>query len=231
MTRNTFLRQSTHATNEMAKMHDELLRLGFTWDGMDGYTKDLEQEKAMHNVFVYGTLKRGHGNNGLLVDYNAVFVGEAVTVQPYLMLYAGIPYVVEYLPYGSIEPHPVQGEVYQVSDECLSRLDSLEGYSPQRPEENCHYVRKEIRVAVHPQDTPEQAREWQAFIYFGNPHIAASRCLNNPVLPKDGVLVYPGYHWEDEDDDGDRDDDEEVIEPEDQDQGDVLGLDDEREQS
>jgi gamma-glutamylaminecyclotransferase len=183
----------------------------------------------LHRVFVYGTLMRGHGNHYLLEQ--ARFVNEAATVDGFAMLYAGYPYVVRD-PGDGWEIYPVKGEVYEVDIKQLMRLDSLEGYHPDRPKEFCHYVREEIKVLAHYPDTPE---ETPAFIYIGNMRYA-KRAIDDPVLPNaDGLLVYPGMHWEGRDRHGEADDreqvdDAEVVEPEDQSQGDVLGLHDEREQ-
>jgi gamma-glutamylcyclotransferase (GGCT)/AIG2-like uncharacterized protein YtfP len=149
-----------------------------------------------HLVFVYGTLMRGHGNHRILQEFNATFIGEARTLAPYMMLYAGIPYVIHAEDYGDhMETHPVKGEVYEVDKAGLQRLDRLEGYRPGR--EYNHYTREEIDVLVHWPDTPEEVK---ASIYFGGE--SCLHHIDNPVLPNtDGLLVYPGYHWEDEDED------------------------------
>jgi gamma-glutamylaminecyclotransferase len=75
-----------------------------------------------HLVFVYGTLKRGGGNNRLLES--ARLVGPAVTVDAYGMERNGSPRVYRDAPKGYAAP--VVGEVYCVDDETLARLDSLE---------------------------------------------------------------------------------------------------------
>jgi gamma-glutamylcyclotransferase (GGCT)/AIG2-like uncharacterized protein YtfP len=72
-------------------------------------------------IFVYGTLKQGFGNHRLLA--NQEYIGRATTPDRYTMLSLGaFPGVVDA---GS---YRVYGEVYDVDDECLSDLDSLEGH-------------------------------------------------------------------------------------------------------
>jgi gamma-glutamylcyclotransferase (GGCT)/AIG2-like uncharacterized protein YtfP len=70
-------------------------------------------------VFVYGTLLTGFGNNGLL--RNSKLLGEQV-LEGFDMYSLGA--------YPVITPGKgrVQGEVYEVDDAVLGRLDRLEGY-------------------------------------------------------------------------------------------------------
>ena|SRR5690606_22055468 len=94
----------------------------------------------MHRVFVYGTLKRGHGNNRLLA--HATLVGRYVTQLPLLFkCLGGFPGLVrtrEYEP--APPPREVGGEVWEVNDEQLESLDWLEGHPS-------FYERQRIRVA------------------------------------------------------------------------------------
>jgi Uncharacterized conserved protein len=71
-----------------------------------------------HLVFVYGTLKKGHGNNGLLC--NSRFVGNGVTQDRFWMLSGGFPVLLR----GN--EAQASGEVYEVDTNTLSRLDRLE---------------------------------------------------------------------------------------------------------
>jgi len=90
--------------------------------------KDMFDETDL--VFVYGTLKRGYGNNRLLRD--SLFVSEDYTPDGWVMGSAGCPYsfpprVVpdEYSYLG----HKIKGEVYQLRNWFVARqLDWLEGY-------------------------------------------------------------------------------------------------------
>jgi len=100
----------------------------------------------MTKVFVYGTLRKGHGNHGLLEQ--SKFIGDAKTDKKYAMYASGIPYVT------SLE-HEVQiiGEVYEVDDFGLHRLDRLEGHPN-------FYERRKIKVIL------ENGRKEKAFLYF-----------------------------------------------------------------
>jgi gamma-glutamylcyclotransferase (GGCT)/AIG2-like uncharacterized protein YtfP len=111
----------------------------------------------MHKVFVYGTLKKGYGNHRLLVD--STFIGNAVTKQRYHLTASGIPFVNKTIPTSNIV-----GEVYEVTDKQLDRLDSLEGYDPNRHEESW-YKREKIEVNLESGETME------SYIYF-NPQVA-----------------------------------------------------------
>lgn len=80
---------------------------------------------ASHKVFVYGTLKRGLHNHVLLERGNARFVGRARTTRAefaMLLADAGYPYVVK----TTTNARSIHGEVYDVDDVTLERLDVLE---------------------------------------------------------------------------------------------------------
>jgi len=71
-------------------------------------------------VFVYGTLRRGQSNHRLLAS--AKFVGVGRTAAEYSMFSLGpFPGVVE----GGTTS--IVGEIYDVGDDTLAALDSLEG--------------------------------------------------------------------------------------------------------
>lgn len=76
-------------------------------------------------VFVYGTLKQGHGNHRLLAQ--SKFLGRCVVKDKHrLVSLGGFPGLVA-TP-GDDEERPVSGEVYQVNEETLLSLDFLEGH-------------------------------------------------------------------------------------------------------
>lgn len=92
-----------------------------------------------HVVFVYGTLKRGYRFHEALKDEE--FLGEAVT-KPLYRLYdlGAFPALVE-----SRDGVEVKGEVYRVGDECLKRLDRIEGHPS-------FYSRKPVGLKDSPHD-------------------------------------------------------------------------------
>ena len=75
-------------------------------------------------IAVYGTLKRGFGNNVLLS--NAVYVSNAKTERQYPMVVhgSGLPFLVEKPGVG----FNVDVELYLVSEDELKQLDMLEGH-------------------------------------------------------------------------------------------------------
>lgn len=96
----------------------------------------------MHEVFVYGTLKRGFHNNFFLSD--AEFVCESYSMERFEVYTDGgpIPYVTANLN-PVILPRRVQGEVFRVNDLTLAELDALEG-------NGTFYKRRLIQVQFRP---------------------------------------------------------------------------------
>lgn len=73
-------------------------------------------------VFVYGTLKKRFSNHHFLEG--AKFVKKAITKPLYKMYNCGYyPCIVD-CPNGNV----IHGEIYQIDNQILSRLDYLEGY-------------------------------------------------------------------------------------------------------
>jgi gamma-glutamylaminecyclotransferase len=83
-------------------------------------------------VYVYGTLKRGHHNHTFLKG--SKFLGEANTGPGYKLVIRGLPFLLE-----DTDGEGCTGELYEVTNLTLKRLDALEG-SPD------WYVRKLISV-------------------------------------------------------------------------------------
>ena len=84
-------------------------------------------------IFCYGTLKKGFGNNPLLVRHQSLFMGPAITVRKFL-LNDGFP-VVFTLPerpskFEEMTPYMghVIGELWCVTDDGLAACDHLEGH-------------------------------------------------------------------------------------------------------
>ena len=76
----------------------------------------------MNNIFVYGTLKRGLGNNHFVAGQK--FIGVAETSPDFRLFDGGaFPAMVEFPDTGV----KVVGELWSVSDSCKRRVDGLEG--------------------------------------------------------------------------------------------------------
>lgn len=107
-----------------------------------------------HRVFCYGTLKRGIHNHHLLST--AEFVGEAYTLDTFKMYHVGFPII-------RFSDHPdakaVFGEVYDVDDDTLKKLDRLEN-------EGVMYDRKQINITLS--DLAANDIIDQVSVYVGN---------------------------------------------------------------
>lgn len=99
----------------------------------------------MTRVFVYGTLKRGGSNHRFLAGQHPV--GAASTTGGYTLYGIGdYPGMVR-----SADPgQHVTGEVWEVDDACLARLDELEGLTEGL------YTREPITLAPPFADQPVQ---------------------------------------------------------------------------
>ena len=128
-----------------------------------------------HNVFVYGTLRPGHGNNRLLSK--SFHIGKAVTnpadtSNMFLShLGCGIPFVVRRTFEENINT-PVSdvivGDLYQVTDEELRRLDALESHPN-------WYCREEVNIKVAVGDGHLATTAW---MYLLPKHLLDSNIQN-----------------------------------------------------
>lgn len=120
------------------------------------------------NVFVYGTLKQGFGNHGIL--NRAKFVGIGTTVSgAFKMLDGGFPMV---LTDGLFK---VTGELYEVPDETtLKNLDRLEGVPTL-------FVRHPVEVEV-------QGETYDALMYVGAERYQHGS-WNNYIIPNENNVV------------------------------------------
>ena len=92
----------------------------------------------MHKVFVYGSLLSGMGNHDILA--NSKLLGATNSPRRFLMVDLGyFPGVIE----DDFMGDSVIGEVYEVDDVTLNRLNRLEGYNEILPSGGM-YDRKEI---------------------------------------------------------------------------------------
>lgn len=110
-----------------------------------------------YRVAVYGTLKRGGSNSGLLKC--ARYIGEDWLTD--LTLYDLGPY-----PGALIEPSAgVKVEVFEVNDQGLEQLDRLEDFFPDAPGESL-YLRQQMTT-----------RHGSAWVYIYNRPVASHRRL------------------------------------------------------
>ena len=78
-------------------------------------------------IFVYGSLLKGFQNNYILE--NSTFVGEFATVEGYILVGAksrSFPYVLNRI--NGDASTQIMGELYDVSEDTMNKLDKLEGY-------------------------------------------------------------------------------------------------------
>lgn len=78
----------------------------------------------MKLIFIYGTLKRGFNRHSALVDQR--YLGTAFSASRYSIFHiSGFPALVE----DSQNPKEIWGELYEVDNECLRKLDEIESIS------------------------------------------------------------------------------------------------------
>jgi gamma-glutamylaminecyclotransferase len=93
-----------------------------------------------HRLFVYGTLKKGFPNHDNYME-PAKRLGKYQTIEKYPLVLCGARYV-PCMIFSPGEGHHVEGELYEVDDECLNRIDALE-----RIQDSDGYKRAVIRVS------------------------------------------------------------------------------------
>ena len=89
---------------------------------------ETEKDTTGIRVFVYGTLKEGHGNHGYYLRGNPAveYLGRCTITGPYLMHDTGFfPMVYEV---SGVVDQPIVGEVYRIDHDTLDALDMLEGH-------------------------------------------------------------------------------------------------------
>ncbi|NPA62821.1 MAG: gamma-glutamylcyclotransferase [Methanococci archaeon] len=101
----------------------------------------------MEYVFVYGSLRKGFWNHEPYLK-NSKFIGKGRTKEKYAMYADIIPYVVE-----NEKISHIVGEVYEVDEETLKRIDRLEGHPD-------YYERKKVKIIL------ESGEEIEAWLYF-----------------------------------------------------------------
>ena len=119
----------------------------------------------LHRVFVYGTLKKGFPNFERYMT-SARFRGKYRTVGKYPLVLFGSRYVPGMLDRPG-EGHPIEGELFEVDDENLARIDLLEG-----THEPGGYRRQSIAVKSMDNIEPDQT---QAYAYLLDPQVIKDR--------------------------------------------------------
>ncbi|GMR40599.1 hypothetical protein PMAYCL1PPCAC_10794, partial [Pristionchus mayeri] len=110
---------------------------------------------SLHRVLVYGTLKSAHSNHSVLTESVGTqrLLGLAETVSPFPLV-VGTALNVPFMLYARGQGHNVEGELYEVDDAKLARLDALEKHP-------VFYERKLEKVRIlHCNETVD------AWIYF-----------------------------------------------------------------
>lgn len=116
-------------------------------------------DKGMIRVLVYGTLKAGHSNYGLMKAADAQFIGYDSISGPYQMFDLGaIPAVMDAENQGN---RIIRGELYAIKAEGLAALDLMEGhpnlYQRRKLWTDVHKRRAWIYMLVAPHFKPEGA--------------------------------------------------------------------------
>ncbi len=115
-----------------------------------------------HRIFVYGTLKKGFPNHDRYMQ-SAEKLGGYRTVESYPLVLIGERYVPCMIDAPG-EGEQIEGELYEVDDDCLKRLDALE-----RIKKRDGYRRCKIRLrSVAQQD----AVTLEAYAYLIAPKFA-----------------------------------------------------------
>lgn len=114
-------------------------------------------------LFVYGTLKRGYGNHRLM--YGAEYLGNGFIKDFVVHDFGRCPGI------RPSEGGVVHGELFEVPDDILPRLDRLEGHYPDNPERSL-YRRTETRCYEHYHEGSDEV----CSTYVYNRHTDAPIC-------------------------------------------------------
>ena len=135
----------------------------------------MELGGVVMKVFVYGTLKKGFGNNSLMESAEAKFICETTTKKEYYLVSYGIPYVVK-----ETKEYPrsirkmkgkIKGELYEIPEKNIGIIDDLEGHP--------NWYRREL---------VELENGEKAYLYFMDLDLEENK--ENLVKPKKGILEY-----------------------------------------
>jgi gamma-glutamylaminecyclotransferase len=127
----------------------------------------------MATVFVYGTLKYGFGNHHIL--HSSRSLGHAITIEHFHMRCVGFPHIV-----ADANGGPVLGELYDVDDNTLQRLDRLEGNGSM-------YVRRKVLVRL------ANGRFASALVYEARSLVGQGSVVQ--PIKGSNVLEWHGREW------------------------------------
>lgn len=128
-----------------------------------------------HRVFVYGTLRQGGSRRGALEE--ATEISKKAYLVGFKMYHlGGFPGII-HLSSGE-RGEPIVGELYQIDERTLARLDMIEGHQEERPEAS-FYRRTEVQIVVPREGENKKAEIFTAWTYvFNNP----ARIKSCPVI-------------------------------------------------
>ncbi|XP_039748420.1 putative gamma-glutamylcyclotransferase CG2811 isoform X1 [Pararge aegeria] len=129
-----------------------------------------------HKVFVYGTLKRNEPNHHWLTNPEhgiGKFITEGTTKTKYPLI-IGTKYNIPFLLYSPGDGHYVRGEVYEVDDTMLSKLDILEDHPN-------YYVREIDDIIVNKSESSdrETVKCWVYFLKNFRPDLLSKEQFEN----------------------------------------------------
>uniref|UniRef100_A0A2A4JLL5 Gamma-glutamylcyclotransferase family protein n=1 Tax=Heliothis virescens TaxID=7102 RepID=A0A2A4JLL5_HELVI len=125
----------------------------------------------MHQVFVYGTLKRGEPNHYWLEDTNngvGRYVINGHTEKKFPLIIA-TKYNIPFLLYSPGDGHFVRGEIYDVDEKMLQKLDILEDHPNYYVREKDHIVIKSLESTG--EETEKNVLCWVYFLKNFKPEL------------------------------------------------------------
>ena len=135
----------------------------------------------MQHLFVYGTLKKGFPNHAHYMR-SAKELGTYQTIEKYPLVLCGARYV-PCMIFSPGDGHHVEGELYEVDDECLNRIDALE-----RTQDSDGYTQTVIRVSSSASLNRDIRK---ALAYFMLPEQVTDRRSNNlKTYGRDQAIKY-----------------------------------------
>ena len=111
------------------------------------HTREFKPDEDVQ-MFVYGTLRTGWGNNRLFQNEHCEFVGAGRTKEVFTLRASGIPFV------NRDDPrHQVVGEVWSVKGRWVPQVDQLESHP--------RWYKRELTTIIL-----DEGREVEAWLYF-----------------------------------------------------------------